>query len=326
MTVRLPTARSLGWAAIVTLVLVAALFTPTGPAAAHGFHLSISPQVSDGGTVTVESLFTMSDGFVVLHTNEGDGPGDPVGHVPVSLGYHSGVDVTATDRFWDDVEGTATLWVALHNDDGDGEFEPGTDRMASFAGSNAARKVPVRKSDDGRTFVVAGVRTQRTPDPVVFVRRVGLAEDGFVAIQADTGNGRRNVGHAPFDAGVHRLVRVPLNETFFASADDYLSLEAVVYHDDGDGEFTTRDAPVTVDGDPVATRLTVEKTNGSRLTPDVGGDTSSPSTAATPTPRLVTTATPTGTTSGATPTDTPGFTVGTALVALVVLFVRGTVQ
>lgn len=322
---------SQGWpalrVAVGSAVLLTALLGASGPGVAHGYHLSVDPQLSDDGTVTVETLFAMSDGFLVLHADD-DGIGDPVGHVPVTIGYQTGVDVVADDRFWDAVTGNETLWVAVHVDDGDGAFDPATDPIARFAGSEAATTVHVGKNDRGRTYVLSEGRTQRAPTPAVYVRRVGLAEDGFVVLRT-AGDDGRVVGHVPLAAGVHHHVRIRLNESFFASAEEWTTLRAVVHYDDGDGEFTASDPPVTVEGRPIASTLTVQKTDETRVTPTLATAASTTTPAAdantSPTPGLVTTASPPpdgpGTANSASPADpatvdTPGLGAPVAVAAL----------
>lgn len=224
--------------------------------------------------------------------------------------------VTADAAFWDGVQGNETLWVAVHADDGDGTFEPGTDTIAAFKGSNATARVPVRAVEQGRTYVLGGGRNQKTPTAEVYVPRVALAEDGFVVLRSEGESESRIVGYTAVENGTHRRLQVPIDDSFFASLDDWTTLQVVVYGDDGDGEFTSRDTPVKVDGKRVAAEFTFEKVDGTPVTPTLeaspspsGANGSTP----TPTPRLVTTPsstnTPTDTPTAATTTSTPGFTI-----------------
>lgn len=68
------------------LLAVVVLVGVAGPAGAHGYHLTANPQLSDDGTIVVESLFALSDGFVVLHADEDGAPGDPSGASRCRLG------------------------------------------------------------------------------------------------------------------------------------------------------------------------------------------------------------------------------------------------
>lgn len=229
----------------LAVALVVAATVPL-PATAHANHVAVDPQVSPDGTVVVETAFAASDGFLVLHRDDGGEPGEPIGHVHVarSDGFRTDVEVFVDGDVWANWT-TGTLWVVLHADDGDGTFDSEEDRAVPTFGRAAETHVTVAKGD--RAIVTAiGDVPQRSDDATVTVRRAALPRDGQLLVR-DASDGRI-LGRTNLSAGTHEQVDVGLDGSI-AEGRDGLTLEAVVAGRDGD--------PVTAGDQLVATRFGV---------------------------------------------------------------------
>lgn len=256
----------------IAVLAVACLLATAGLAAAHGNHLTVDAQYSDDGTVVVENLFLQQGGYLALHADDGGSPGRVLAHKRLDSGYRAGVTITIDRQFWEENGETMTVWATLHEDDGDGEFEPnGDDGIFRSFGSFAGSELAVGKHEAGRTYVVAatayGVR-QQVDGPNVTVENVSLAEPGYVVVRAveqDHSPGEI-VGYASLEAGVHENVTVEIDESFYESADDRFRLYAAVHESDGDGEFDPEsDSPVTVGDEQVGSLFDLRKTGGDGL-------------------------------------------------------------
>ena len=250
-----------------TLVLaVVCLLVGTGVAVAHGNHLTADAQLSDDGTVVVENLFLQQGGYLVLHADDDGSPGEVLGHRQLGSGFRAGVPIAVDEQFWRETGESTTIWATLHEDDGDGQFEPnGDDGIFRSFGGFAGTDFTVGKQEGGKTYVVAasayGIR-QETNGSTVTVKNVSLAESAYVvahAVEQDYSPGEA-VGQTRLEAGVHENVTVELNESFYESVDDQFRLYVLVHEDDGDGEFDPEsDAPVTVGEEPVGSSFDLQK-------------------------------------------------------------------
>ena len=232
--------------AVVTL-LVVALAGGATLVAAHGNHVSANPQVADDDLV-VESAFVSEDGHLVVHRDDGGRPGEPVGHAGVEQGYHENVRVTLDAG----VDAETTLWVVLHEDDGDGdgEFDPTDDPPLESFGSVAGRQVSVRPGDQPVYVSAPGQSAQRVDGGTVRVDRVAAAEDGRVEIRAvDGGRPGGVVGSTAVSAGVNENVTVDVDESFVAEQPEYFGVYVVLATAEGD--------VVDVGGEPVHSRLSL---------------------------------------------------------------------
>ncbi|PSP55414.1 hypothetical protein BRC82_05600 [Halobacteriales archaeon QS_1_67_19] len=250
------------------VLAVVCLVASAGLATAHGNHLSVDAQLSEDGTVVVENLFLQEGGYLAIHADD-DSPGAVLAHKQLGSGFTSAVAITIDEEFWSEVDDTATVWATLHRDDGDNEFEPdGDDEIFRSFGGFAGSEFTVGKHSEGRAYVVAasayGVR-QQVDGPAVTVANVSLAEPGYVVVRTvdrDYSPGEV-IGRARLDAGTHRNVTVEIDESAYESLDERFRLYAMVYADDGDGEFDPEaDSPVTVGGEPVGSLFDLQKTDG----------------------------------------------------------------
>jgi hypothetical protein len=309
-----------------------------GVAVAHGNHATARPQVSANGTVVVEQAFLSTSGHLVLHADDGGQPGRVIGHRPLDRGRYTDLQVAIDRTVWRNVSDTTTVWATVHEDDGDGEFEPGDDSLLFWFGEPAGSRISLRKGDAPVVVVAGGSASTDTRS--VPVQRVALASRGHVVVHgttgtrtdasndSETGTLGRPLGHRTLSAGTHSDVTVPVEVP--ADAGRALSVQVVVHTDDGDGTFDADDEPVLVGGDPVASSYTLELNDSDQSTPGI--NTPSP-TAAIHTPSPTTrTSTPPPETSRTDAEDTttasnasgPGFGVAGVLVA-VVLFAAAVV-
>ncbi|WP_439026638.1 DUF7282 domain-containing protein [Haloarchaeobius sp. DT45] len=319
---RRPLALLLGVLVVATSVVVVVT-----PVAAHGNHLSVDAQVSSDGTIVVESMFMTNPGHLVVHQNQGGEIGPPLGHAAVEQGFHSDFEVAIGDQYWADQDGPRSYWLVLHRDDGDGEFEPGTDTpIQGIAGQYAGQRVTVGKTDDGAVRVVTGgFTTQRVDDGAVTVRRVDLDRPGYVVLQNVTDDGTTGavVGTTSLDAGSHDDVSVALSDSFFESldTDESAELEAVVHAGDGDGSFTAAsDEPIRVGDEVVSSRFAIRKVANAQATTQPLINTPEPTTTgAVTTDTASATASDTRSGGGQSASALPGFTGGLAVVTLTAL-------
>lgn len=277
--------------ALVALALVA------GPVAAHGNYVSADPQVSTDGTVRIELAVVVTEGFLVLHTDDNGTPGEPVGHRAFDGNIQSDYAVEFDDAYWANRSGNVSVWIVLHRDDGDGEFDPADDPVQTTGsdGSIVADRFAVRTAGTGAFNVMAERdQAQETDRNAVTLRSVRLGTDGYVVIRADAeGAPGRIVGQQALPAGAHGPVDVTIDEQFYERRPEDFALWAVVHASDGDGSFNSSDDPAVRVGDSrVMTRFFVERTDPIEQTP-------TPDPTATPT---ITESTPTG---SPTPTATP---------------------
>lgn len=312
----------------VLAVALLGLALGVAPVAAHLNHISVDDQVSDDGTLLVETTYVTegSSWHVVAHAHNGSGPGEPIGHRTIDPGPKTAFTVTIDGDRWREFERNTTVWVALHQDDGDGQFDPADDPVfVDQFDRRRAQRISVGKRDAGRVNVVAHgfSGSQTVNESAVTVPRVRLAESGAVALHAVGENGSLGpeVGRTDVGAGVSRNVTVDIDDSFFAERGDRFELWVVAAHGA---------TPVRVGGDPVASLLGVEKGAPIENASDDGGSVDSslgaPPSSPTPTASSTATAGDTATSSrtgpdAGSPTDAdgPGFGVGLALLALLAL-------
>ncbi len=234
--------------ALVVLVGSAALV------AGHGNHVSVGPQVATDELV-VESVFVSQDAHVVVHRDDGGEPGAVLGVASVTDGFHANLGVPL-DSLPDD---ETTVWVVLHEDNGDGEFDPDDDPPMGSFGSDAASQVAVRAGDRPVFVSAPSESSESVADGTVTVATVAASEDGHVVLRAvEGGDPGAVVGTAPVEAGVSENVTVPIDEEFVTDQRQYFGVYVQLTGDDGDGEFDG-EPPLEVAGEPVDTRIGLRK-------------------------------------------------------------------
>lgn len=257
----------------------------------HGNHVTVDPQVAADGTVVAETAASLTSGFLVVRADAGGRPGAPLGHTSLDgAAFRTDVAVALDSPLAD----ARTLWAVVHVDDGDGEFDPATDRSVAARSPGARQSFVVRGGDRPVHVLARGFDPLALADGALTVRRVSLARPGYVVAHPIDGDGV--VGTRKLSAGTHANVTLSLDDSFVAARGDRFRLRLVAYRDDGDGRFDDGDRPVRVGGEAVGTDVVVDR-SGSAGTddgpavvtptpaPDRTGRTRPPSTAATPTTR-----------------------------------------
>jgi hypothetical protein len=223
------------------------------PASAHGQHLSADAQYADNGTVVIESLFTATGGFLVLHADDGGGPGAPIGHTPIEYGYETDLTINVSDEAWQAWNDSKTVWAVLHFDDGDSAFDPADDEPVPAFGGSAKQSFTVGKRAAGPASIVASGFGSQPTNGSVTIERVALGRDGAVVVRADRdGKSGEVVGRTALAAGVHENVTVALDPSSYRDQDARFGLRATV---------AERGSPVMIDGTPVESDFAVRKTD-----------------------------------------------------------------
>lgn len=249
-------------AASLVLLLVVAL---AAPVAAHGNYLAVDSQVSADGTVRIEGTFLITSGYVVLHADAGGEIGEVLGHVkPAMNEFLGGLTVGINGPYWADVTGPTPVWAVLHYDaNNDGEFQAGDDPpIGGGDDPNWAVRVQIEPGEQPAYVLAEHEHPQQTNTSEIDIRRAHLPADGYLVIRSDA-NGQPGavIGNRSLSAGVHENVTVSIDEHAYHHRPEQFSLWAVVYRGDGSGSFGDGDTPVTVNGNPVASRFQVQRTD-----------------------------------------------------------------
>lgn len=231
----------------------------SGVDGAHGNHLSTDAQVVADGAVLVESLFLLSDGYLVIRADDGGDPGEPIGHRAVDSGFQRAVVVDTDRSFWADRDGPVRVHATLHSDDGDGEFDVEDDPvMRSPATGRAVSTFTAAPGEEPAHLSARAFSGQSVDGPAVTIRRAAVPADAELVVHRSTVErtlGER-LGSRTLSAGTHGNVTVPIDESAYEDlpADGGARLWATI-HVDGD--------PLTVGGEPVRTLFEVRPSNGS---------------------------------------------------------------
>jgi hypothetical protein len=228
------------FAVAVTLAVAVA------PVVAHTDHVEADPQRSVDGTLLVEWEFVGSGGWVAVRADDGGEPGAVLGHrrVTPEEAFRTDTTVRIDEAAWTDWNGSRTVWVVLHREDGGEGFDPAADPMQTGVdGEPAGSRIAIARADGPASVTAEGFQPETSTDGTVTVRRVELPDAGAVAVHtvdaeipatatdADVGDA---VGVVRLDAGVHENVTVALDDAYLASADSEAVLTAVLYAGRGD--------------------------------------------------------------------------------------------
>ena len=277
-------------------------------AALHGNHVSADAQVVADGEVLVESLFAIDGAYLVIRADDDGRLGEVIGTTRLEGGYHRAVTVETDRSYWEGRDGPTTVHAALHNDDGDDEFDPETDTLLrSPATGTAVATFTVQVGDRGAHVAAQQFDGQTVAEPRVTVGPVTMPDDGAVVVHAATEEltvGER-LGERSLSAGRHDEVAVPLDEAYFESLGENGSARLWV-------TVTVDGEAVTVGDDAVRTLFSMEVGNASEddwsintPVPTTAGGTDRP-----------TTASASDTATAESEGDTPGFGTWAALAAL----------
>lgn len=308
-------------ASALALLLVVSLSVPLavgGSSGTHGNHVEADSQRSANGTVTVEAVRPLLDGFVVLHRDDNGSIGEPIGHERVSVddGYQSGLNVAIDESTWADWNGTETVWVVFHENNGDPSFSPDEDPIATTFGSVRGRSVSVSKADHEASVVAERSSPQESTGETVTVSRAAISQDGYLVVRTESGTDGEVVGVTPLSRGVHEDVTVEVDDSVFDTNRTVVGLHAQLYADDGDGTFSDADQQIRAGDDVVSSLFLVRHVE----------DASTTTTAAVKTPTSNDVVTPTTTSSTSPPSDDPssgipGFGLAQATLASIAVLV-----
>lgn len=234
-------ARTSTIAATVLLAAVAVLAVAVVPAVAHTNHVEADDQHSVDGTLVLEWEFVGSDGWVAVRADDGGQPGEVLGErrVTPETAFRTDTSVTIDDGAWSDWDGSRQVWVVLHAEDGGEGFDPEEDPMQTgLSGDPAGSRITVERADSPTSVTAQGFGAQTSRDGTVTIRRVVLAEAGYVGVHtvdasiasnvADEDVGE-TVGATQLEAGVHENVTVELDDAYLAGAEIEALLAAVLY-------------------------------------------------------------------------------------------------
>ncbi|MFC6733177.1 hypothetical protein ACFQH3_04165 [Haladaptatus sp. GCM10025707] len=222
-----------------------------------------------------------------------------------------------SDEFWGSMSGNETVWAVLHEDNGDGTFDPETDGELQGFGGAAATPITVRKGAGSVAVAASGFSVKEAQNGTVFLPQITTSQSSFVVLKTNT-NGQPGtiVGHTALEAGTTTNVSVAVDLAYYDDQQAQFLLWATVYADDGDGTFDPEtDRLVTAGDQPVASLFTVKKPLGNDN--GDGGLVNTPS--ATATQSATETTEPAATTT--TSTDGPGFGLLSAIAGVTLLSV-----
>jgi len=282
--------------AVAVLVVAATVAGTGGAAPSHTNDVHVDSQVVGDGTVLVEEAFPLDDAVLVLRLAEEGDAGPVLGERPLGPGPHNALEVPLDDP--ERIDGVTRLRATLYLDENrNGEYDPGADPPLRSFGEVVADEFSVRRADRSVRLVADDSFGPVQLGETLRVPLVEVADSGHVAVHADDGGAPgRVLGVASVAPGVTENLTVRLGDRPPTLEDGTTRLWAVVYADDGDGEFDrSSDRPVTVGEDPVASWVPVvvngssvggETTTGESTTADEGTTTGESTTAegGTPTP------------------------------------------
>ncbi|MEL7433489.1 MAG: hypothetical protein AAFN11_06050 [Chloroflexota bacterium] len=213
--------------------------------------VTVADQVSLNGTVTIAEIVSNTPAFIVIHADNGEGaPGPVVGFRQVNQGTSVNVAVPI-----DTSAATTTLFAMLHEDNSEiGVYEFGTVEGADGPISvDGAVVTPA--------FMVETVRAydQLATFGVVAIANVVTAQDGWVVIHADNGEGAPGpvLGQTLVTAGSNTDVAIELEGDITDVVFPMLHVdtgEAGVYEF---GAVEGADGPVIVDGTVATFPITI---------------------------------------------------------------------
>lgn len=246
-------------------VLLTGLFISVAtPVVAHGNYLAADSQITTDGTIRIEGVFMVTEGWVVLHTDNQGEIGDIIGHTKSELNvFQSNLTVSVKESYWANATGRMRLWAVLHFDaNNDGAFDPSSDPpIGGHDDPNQAVQLDVLKGNDSAFVLTEFEDAQQADGSEVVIRRVRLPVDGYLVIQTDANGAPGDpVGQLNLTAGLYEDVTISIAEHYYHHQPEHFSLWAVIYRGDGDAGFDEGDNPVTVNGSPIASRFEVKRT------------------------------------------------------------------
>ncbi len=237
--------------------------------------IMVNDQSFENNMLTISSVSLSQPGWVVIHRDNGaGGPVVPeIISVPKYISAESSTDVSIELKDGETIQDGETLWVMLHTDDGDQtyEFDGGdVDAPIVDANGNVVVKSFVVSIDDQPML---NVEDQALVNNTITVGDITLAEDGWVVVHADNGDGPQvpDIISQPvyLPAGNYSSVEVPFKDDANVMANDQVW---VMLHTDTDGEAVYEfdggemDPPITVDGEILMKEITITDVTSEDIT------------------------------------------------------------
>lgn len=261
-----PSRVALAVALAVVVLASAAVVTVS----AHTNEVSADSQVATNGTVQAETAFVLTDSWLVVHHDADGSIGEPIGHTLVrSGGLQTDVQVPIDESVWANWTETRQVHLVLHNDDGDGQFDPDEDPILTTGSEPAATDLTVAKGSES-AYVSAEQFDVVETNGSVRVRQAVSPSAGFLVLTAPDG---QVFGQTDVAAGTTQNVTVDIDETLYRQQPAEFDLTVSLYADDGDGQFGDSDDPVRAGEDAVSTTITMQRTDDRTPAP---GETTSP--------------------------------------------------
>lgn len=248
--------RTLG--AVATSTALVLLLVATIPAAAHTNTIEATTQVSPDGTILVESVFVFEDAWLVVHRDDGGEIGRPLGHTSVAPdNLQTAVPIEIESSVWSTWDGARAVHLALHHDDGDGEFSPVDDPVLGTEETTAATRIVVEKGQ-GRAYVhAAGIEPLETRGNVS-VRAAAMPADGFLVAHPPD-EPEQVVGSTALDVGDHDSVSIRIDKPFYRQQARQFDLSISIYRYDGDGTIGDAGTPLRAGDELVSTTVTLDR-------------------------------------------------------------------
>ncbi len=166
--------------------------------------VSVDDQVSLNGTLMINSVYSQSNGWLVIHADNGNGqPGRVVGYAAVAPGWTYNLDVTLMDASL----ATPTLYAMLHVDDG----QVGVYEFDGQSGLDNPVVVNGRILAPGFTVNILRAHDQFIQNDQFVADSVTMPQDGWLVIHSDN-NGQPGpvIGEERVLAGTTNKVGVDL--------------------------------------------------------------------------------------------------------------------
>lgn len=244
-------------------VLLGLLLVPA--VLAHGNILAVDSQYTTEGTVELEGAYTLTRSWAAVYTDDAGSLGEPIGHTFLSPDtFHTETTIAIDEVVWRNWSGARTVHVVMHNEDGDGEFDPDADPVISQGDEPVGGTISIARAEQPALVAAERLETGTTTGNAT-VRRVVMPEDGRLVLHAGGVSGQV-VGERALEAGLHAEVTLPLDEDFYRYQGSTFTLTAALYSGSG-GDPIDESTRLTAGDRPVATSFSLEPANKTTPTP-----------------------------------------------------------
>lgn len=102
----------------------------------------------NSSTVTVRRVELATDGYLVIRANDDGNPGEIVGHTALSAGTHHDVQIDFDEHFYSHQDERFSLWAVVHRSEGDGTFDPESDRAVTVNNTPVQTQFSLHRTDE----------------------------------------------------------------------------------------------------------------------------------------------------------------------------------